>query len=47
MTAERSQTILYRDGHEGLDYVLDTAKALSWNAKQIQIRKPPKEEAAK
>jgi dienelactone hydrolase len=43
MCAERSQTVLYRDGNAGLDFPVGTAKALGWPAKQIQIRQPPKE----
>ncbi|MCC7424086.1 MAG: acetylxylan esterase [Planctomycetaceae bacterium] len=43
MCAERSQTVVYRDGAAGLEFLVGTAKALGWPAKQVQIRQPPKE----
>lgn len=41
LAAEKSQVVIYRDSAEGLGYAFDTAKALNWPEKQLQLRKAP------
>jgi hypothetical protein len=41
MAAERSKIVLYQDDDAGWDYPQAVAKALGWDAKQIQIRRKP------
>lgn len=41
LAAEKTQVVIYRDSAEGLGYAFDTAKALNWPEKQLQLRKAP------
>jgi len=43
MAAERSKVVLYQDDDSGWEYPQAVAKALNWDAKQIQIRRKPVE----
>ena len=42
MAAERSKVVIYQDDDTGWEYPQAVAKALGWDAKQIQIRRKPK-----
>jgi hypothetical protein len=42
MAAERSKVVIYQDDDTGWEYPQSVAKALGWDAKQIQIRRKPK-----
>lgn len=46
LAAERSKVRLYTDDPEGWSYPMEVAKALAWDGKQMQIRKPPPQEKA-
>jgi hypothetical protein len=41
MAAERSKVVLYQDDDTGWEYPQAVAKALGWDAKQVQIRRKP------
>jgi len=41
LAAEKSQVVIYRDSADGLGFAFDTAKALNWPEKQLQLRKVP------
>ena len=41
MAAERSKVVIYQDDDTGWEYPQAVAKALGWDAKQIQIRRKP------
>ncbi len=44
MTAERTQVRIYQEDEMGWEYPKAVAEELGWNAKQIDIRKPPSEQ---
>jgi hypothetical protein len=46
MAAERAKVVLYQDGQDGWEYPQAIVASLGWDAKQIQIRRPPADEAA-
>ncbi len=43
MAAERSKVVLYQDDDAGWEYPQGVAEKLGWDAKQIQIRRKPKD----
>ena len=42
MATERSKVVIYQPEESGWDYPRSVAEKLNWDAKQLQLRKPPK-----
>ncbi len=47
LATERTKVRLYHEDKTGWEYPAEVATALGWNAKQFQLRQPPKLDAAK
>jgi hypothetical protein len=46
MAAERTRVVIYQDGQKGWEYPLSVVEKLGWDKKTLQLRTPPKQEAA-